>query len=304
MVPFGKQPGQLGFKAFREGPASQPAALAVGQDGSLWIDDRWKRRVAHYSPSGRYLAEAGPLEEGRGWDLAVQGGRIFVLVEQETGVIGSVDGDAVVQNQVKYRGEPLFTFQIIPTVLGLVAEAGQVPGSHPGDLGSFLLLDLPRTEAKALLPGLPLGRGDLYLDASVSSQPAHPDGDQDFDLSFTSKEIGQTQPLEVELIAHDRGRARSLPAEVGLTEPLPIGDDVLFLVKVAPTRPDDADRFGGGRWLLRVGRSPLLWERLPYPKIGDELQHRHLALGPDGSIYLMVAEKGGELILRRPAPKP
>jgi len=304
LVPFGKHPGQLGFKAFHEGPASQPSALAVAQDGSLWIDDRWKRRVAHYSPAGRYLAEAGPVEAGRGWDLAVQGDGVFVLVEQETGVIGTVHGHAVMQNQVTYLGEPLFTFQIIPTVLGLVAEAGQVPGTHPGDLGSFLLVDLPRTEAKALLRGIPLGRGEVYLDVSVSSQPAHPDGDQDFDLSFTSKEIAQTQPLEVELIVHDHGRVRSLPAEVGLTEPLPMGDDILFLVKVAPTRPDAADRFGGGRWLLRVGRSPLLWERLPYPNIADELQHRHLALGPDGTIYLMVAEKGGELILRRPAAKP
>jgi hypothetical protein len=82
-----------------------------------------------------------------------------------------------------------------------------------------------------------------------------------------------------------------------------VGDDVLFLVKVAPTRPGDADRFGGGRWLLRVGTSPLLWERLPYPETLDELQHRHLAVGPDGSIYLMVVGKGGELILRRPAPE-
>src|SRR5438876_5655898 len=98
LVPFGKHPGQLGFKAFHEGPASQPSALAVAQDGSLWIDDRWKRRVAHYSPAGRYLAEAGPVEAGRGWDLAVQGDGVFVLVEQETGVIGTVHGHAVMQN--------------------------------------------------------------------------------------------------------------------------------------------------------------------------------------------------------------
>ena len=298
-IPFGEERGRLGFKTFHEGPASLPAAFAVAADGSFWVDDRWKRRVVHYSPSGDYLGEAGPLQSA-GWDLAVQGGVVFVLVAQQTGTIGTVRDGAVLHTRVTYRGDPLFTFQIIPTVIGLVAEAGEVVRRRPGDLGSFVFLDLPNPEAKAILPGLPLGRGDVYLDASLSSEPVHTDGDQDFDLSFTSKEIAQTQPLRVELIVHDRGKERSIPAEVGLTEPLPAGDDALFLVKVAPTRPEDAERFGGGRWLLRVGASPLLWERLPYPETPDELQHRHFALGPGGTIHLMVAEKGGELLLRRP----
>jgi hypothetical protein len=299
-IPFGEERGQLGFKKFHEGPASLPAAFAVAPGESFWIDDRWKRRVVHYSASGDYLGEAGPLQSA-GWDLAVQDGAVFVLVAQESGTIGTVRGGAVLHTRVTYQGNPLFTFQVIPTGRGLVAEAGEVPGTHPGDLGSFVLLDLPKPEAKAVLPGLPLGKGDVYFDASLSPEPVHPDGDQDFELSFTTNEIAQTQPLQVELIVHDSGQERSLPAEVGLAEPLPVGDDVLFLVKVAPTRPADAERFGGGRWLLRVGTSPLLWERLPYPGTSDELQHRHLAIGPDGTIYLMVAEEGGELILRRPA---
>ena len=299
-LPFGDRTEQLSIKTFREGPSSLPAAFAVDADRSFWIDDRWKRRVVHYSASGDYLGEAGPLQSA-GWDLAVQGGVVFVLVAQEAGSIGAVRDGAVLHTRVTYRGDSLFTFQIIPTVLGLVAEAGEVRGRRPGDLGSFVLLDLPRPEAKGVLPGLPLGKGDVYFDASLSSEPVHADGDQDFDLFFTSNEVAQTQPLQVDLIVHAGGTERSIPAEVGLTEPLPVGDDVLFLVKVAPTRPDDAERFGGGRWLLRVGASPLLWERLPYPETSDELQHRHLALGADGTIYLMVAEKGGELILRRPA---
>ncbi len=299
-VPFGDRREQLSIKTFREGPSSLPAAFAVAPDESFWIDDRWKRRVVHYSASGDYLGEAGPLQSA-GWDLAVQDGVVFVLVAQESGTIGTVREGAVLQTRVTYQGDPLFTFQVIPTVRGLVAEAGEVPGTHPGDLGSFVLLDLPNSEAKLVLPGLPLGKGDAYFDARLSPDPVHVHGDQDFDLSFTAKEIAQTQPVQVELIVRAGGKERSIPAEVGLTEPLPVGDDVLFLVKVAPTRPDDAERFGGGRWLLRFGTSPLLWERLPYPETSDELQHRHLAIGPDGTIYLMVAEEGGELILGRPA---
>ena len=73
-----------------------------------------------------------------------------------------------------------------------------------------------------------------------------------------------------------------------------------MFVMLTPSRPTDARRYGGGRWLLRLGRSPVLWERLPDPGIADEPQRRHISLGPDGSIYLMVAEKQGVVILRRP----
>jgi len=299
LLPFGGEEAGLGFRRFREGPDSLPSAFVVDADGSFWVDDRWKRRVAHYSASGEYLGQAGPLQSA-GWDLAVHDGTVFVLVEQMTGLFGRVQDGVVLHTGLTYRGQPLFAFQLVTTPLGLVAQAGQIPGSSPGDLGSFVLLELPRPQATRVLPGLPIGRGDRFLDVTPTNPPVHPDGDQDFDLTFSSAEIAQIQPVQIELDAADGGRSRSVPAEVGLTEPLVMGEDVLFLVKVAPTRPADAERYGGGRWLLRVGPSALLWERLPYPASLDELQHRHLALGPDGSIYLMVVQRGGELILRRP----
>ena len=301
-LPFGDDRAELGFKTFHEGPSSLPSALAVAPDGSFWIDDRWKRRVVHYSAAGAFLGDAGPLA-GPGWDLAFQDGVLFVLVDQMDGVVGKVQDGSVAHVGVTYRGDPLFAFQMIPTSRGLVAEAGLIPGARQSDLGSFVLLDLPRPEAVAVLPGLPVGESGVSFDVWPSPEAAEQLGDQDYDLHFTSAETSQKQPVHFGLIAHDHGKRRSIPAEVGLTEPIVVGDDVLFLVKVAPTRPGDADRFGGGRWLLRVGTSPLLWERLPYPETLDELQHRHLAVGPDGSIYLMVVGKGGELILRRPAPE-
>ena len=67
-----------------------------------------------------------------------------------------------------------------------------------------------------------------------------------------------------------------------------------------PARAKDAQRYGGGRWLLRVGQSPLLWERITTPPTDDSPQHRHIAVGPDGAIYLMVEQRGGVEILRRP----
>ena len=302
-IPFGDRREALGYQAFPDTVSSQPSAFAVAPDGSFWIDDRWKKRMAHYSASGQFLGAATGLDP-RGWDVAIVGGQVFVLVEQATGTLGTVSGGEVDTVDVSFEGSPLFMFHLIPTVRGLVAQAGLVPGAHPGEFQSFVALNPASAAAKEVLPGLPLGKGDAYFDAAVSSTPAHPEGEQDFDLIFTSPEIAQTQPLQFELIAHDGASGRRVPAIVGLLEPLASGDDVLMYVQVAPTRPDEADRYGGGRWLLRVGRSPLLWERLPGPDMTDELHHRHLAIGPDGAIYLMVTKEDGMLILRRPSSAP
>jgi hypothetical protein len=298
LIPFGIQPDQLGFKNFPTGPASQPSAFAVAPDGSFWIDDRWKRRVAHYSPSGAFLGAAGKLQHP-GWDLAMVGDELFVLVEQSTGTVGTVEGNAVSQVEMANGEDPLFIVQLVPTARGLVAQATGVAGKQPGEVGTFLTLAPSSSTGVEVLPGLPLGRGDMYFDVALSQQPAHPEGNQDFDLTFASPEVAQTQPIQFDLIVHDGKRQRPIPAVVGLLEPLPTGDDVVLYVQVAPTRPGDADRFGDSRWLLRVGRSPLLWERLPDPDMTDELQHRHLAIGPDGAIYLMVAREDGMQILRR-----
>jgi hypothetical protein len=301
VIPFGERPDELGYRTFREGPAGQPSAFAVGPDGSFWIDDRWKNRVAHYSSTGRYLGQATGLDP-RGWDLAIVDGTVFVLVEQATGTIGTVQDGTVHAIDVTDRGHSLFVFQLIPTVLGLVAEAAVVPGAQAGELGTFVQLQPDSPTAGPILPGLPLEPGDVFFDARPSEDPTHRRGDQDFDLVFASPEVTHVQPIGIELIVHDPGRERSVPAVVGLGEPLPVGRDVLLFVQIAPTRPDDGDRYGDGRWLLRIGRSALLWERLPDPDMTDELHHRHLGVGPDGSIYLMVTTRKGMSILRRSGP--
>jgi hypothetical protein len=252
-----------------------------------------KQRVAHYDLSGRYLGSVEGVEDA-GWDVALVDQHLYVLDDQASGRIG-VDpvGGRFRFSNVTLDRERVSILQIFSSPLGLMGQAD----SDEGELGRFLQIAMPGSAEARLLPGLPYGRGDAFFQArwSESSQ-----GDQDFDLLF----LAPVRPLRVDLIAHEHGKAISVPAEVALTEPLPVGHDVLFLVKIAPTRPDDAERYGGGRWLLRVGSSPLLWERLPYPETLDELQHRHLAVGPDGGIYLMLVGRGGEHILRRPSTGP
>ena len=51
---------------------------------------------------------------------------------------------------------------------------------------------------------------------------------------------------------------------------------------------------GGNRYA-----SAMLWERLPQAGVDDSEQFRHLAVGPDGHLYLMVLTSSGAEILRR-----
>jgi hypothetical protein len=297
-IPFGRDRSQLGYQTFPDTVASQPSAFVAASDGSFWIDDRWKTRVAHYSLSGRFLGSVRGLERP-GWDLAMVGDQLFVLVEQESGTVGTVRDNRVQAAGMTHAGQPLFLVQLVPTVRGLVGQAALVSGTEAGVFGSFVALDPSGAREAYVLPGLPLGSGDTYADARLSEGSPGSRGDQDFDIIFTSPQVAQTQPIRIDLIAHDDGGERSIPAQVGLREPLAVGEDVLVYVDIAPTRPRDADRFGGGHWLLRLGRSPLLWERVPGPRISSELQHRHFAVGPNGEIYLMVAGPSGVTFYRR-----
>ncbi|MGZ4131464.1 MAG: hypothetical protein ACXVWF_00320, partial [Actinomycetota bacterium] len=58
----------------------------------------------------------------------------------------------------------------------------------------------------------------------------------------------------------------------------------------------------GGAWYLEFASDGTVraFERLPEPGVGDSWQLRHLTVGPDGAVYLMVAGPRGETIYRRP----
>lgn len=309
-VPFGRRSAELGFKLFHESVNSQPSSFAVAADGSFWIADRWKERLAHYSSTGMFLgAVKVPRppprvsiggQRGRIRDVVFAGHRLYALFDPTGGPVLRIKSDGAVEYlRPQLQGRNLWVAEVFPSVgplnmlvAGLVdPERGFVEDGPTG----FFQWDPPGPPER--IQGLANGKGSW-----VQLQPNHsPSGtDQDFELKYLAP--GQTfvQPFHVTVRTEGRSSWRSLPAEVGPGNMLPSGDDVLMYVMLTPSRPRDATRYGGGRWLLRLGRSPVLWERLPDPGIPDEPQSRHLAQGPDGSIYLMVAEKGGMLILRRP----
>jgi hypothetical protein len=306
-VPFGRRTDRLGFKFFHESVNSQPSSLAVASDGSFWIADRWKDRLAHYSPSGKFLGavrlQRPPPDVSIGGartrvrDIAFSGDRMYVLLDPTGGPIARVGSDGSVEFlRPRLQGRPLWVAEIFPSIGPLTILVGGY--AHPeqgsvedGPIGFF------RWEPPGLpqrIAGLP-GRGGSFVRLDRA-----PNTDQDFELRHLAPGETFVQPFHVDVRTGSQVRGRSLQAVVGPGNLLATADDVIMYVMLSPSRPRDASRYGGGRWLLRLGRSPVLWERLPDPGIPDEPQSRHLALGPDESLYLMVAQKGGMLILRRP----
>jgi hypothetical protein len=309
-VPFGKRPSQLGFKTFRESLNSQPSSFAVDSDGSFWIVDRWKDRIAHYSVAGRFLGavavpeppagvSVGPGHE-RMRDAVFAGGRMFALIEPTGGPVVEVDPNGSVRYlRPKLKDRYLSVAEILPSAGPLVMLVGGFVNPENGfvDDGPLGYFQWDLAGPPQPIPGVPSDRGTWIQLQSFASAGG---GDQDFELRFLRTAGAIVQPFYVEVRTRSGAGGRSLVAEVGPGNLIPAGEDLVMYVMLSPSRPADASRYGGGRWLLRLGRSPVLWERLPDPGIPDEPQSRHLALGPDGTIYLMVAEKRGMAVFRRP----
>jgi len=299
-IPFSGRAQDLGRMTFPEGPNSQPTSFGVALDGSIWIDDRWKSRVAHYSPTGRYLGAIAGLRD-RGDDLVLVSDRVVVLTREVSLsgkgalMVWSGPGGMWTQATVNENGRPLRTGFFAPSPSEVIVELGgwDDDPSGAGPRG-FAQVDIPGSGQVHLLPGYPFGSGMYFRILPV------PGSDHEYRLQFSGPSGESVQPVGIRVQVGDPGATRIVPAIAGVGEETAIGDDVVMFVRVAPSRPADVDRYGGGWWLLRVGRSPVLWERLPGPGVGDDIQARHIAAGPDGGIYLMVARKSGMEILRRP----
>jgi len=62
-IPFGRGEARLGHEVppVHTDRPLMPPSFAVARDGSFWILDVVKRRIAHYAPGGSYLGEVGGL---------------------------------------------------------------------------------------------------------------------------------------------------------------------------------------------------------------------------------------------------
>jgi hypothetical protein len=295
-IPFGRSVEELGLLTDVRHTAVPllPRSFAIAPDGSIWILDVLKHRLAHYTSAGAYIGQIGGFKFDRfsphPRDVLFSNGRMYVLEDQ--GIVATLvtvgqDGSL---DRVKPsdQGKDIVLELLYPSDAGVAALFdgwADNPGAGPSGIAAF---DPPASTVARLLPGVPLQRGG-WISIEAPS-------DQDIDLTFTKPTATAVQPVHVKVVAG----TKELAAVAGPTIEGVEGDRVAILVQISPAKPDEAERHGGGSWVLGIGtRGPIVWEWLPTGDISNEEQARHLAVGPDGRLYLMVPTKEGERIYGR-----
>ncbi|HYT30656.1 MAG TPA: hypothetical protein VEN82_07745 [Actinomycetota bacterium] len=311
-IPFGHQASSLGVVLPPEHTSVPeiPVSFAVAPDGTLWVLDVVKERIAHFTSAGRYLGEVGGLSFDRfsphPRDIAFVGERLYLLQSdepiqaQERALVLPVDTSGGPPPALP--GQPVFDGSNPLLIQYLMAGVPDLEGRSFGyalaDAFSsgrhgWVGLDGTGPYATHPLDSIAVGSGRRMFLARV--------GDRDFRLLFVGPEGSAVQPIHFTLVT-GRGTAdRALPAAFGLEPDVVVRGGLAAFMMVSPTRPGDAGKYGGGRWFLEVkdDGSPIIFERLPDRGLSDESIGRNITVGADGSIYLMVAEEGGMNFYRR-----
>ncbi len=297
-IPFGPRRDELGyyFNRNRGSLPLLPRSFAVATDGSFWILDPVKKRIARFSRAGEFIEAVGGFKldrfSPRPKDMGVLGDHVYVVEEEfARATLTTIGPDRRRMPEALRDGShPLAVSLLLPSVGRLIARIGgyaDPPGTGPVGYG-----ELPLRGPLRLLPGVPVDEG-TWVDLRAPSN-------QDLEFASTRGVMHAVQPIRVSVLAGTP--SRKLPALVGPAIEATFPKAVGSYVRVAPARPSDAERYGGGAWYLRLGvdRTPLAWERIPEARVSDEEQVRHLAAGPDGRVYLMVPDREGERIYVRP----
>jgi hypothetical protein len=291
-IPLGDRDDQLGYKPARESPTICPSSFTFAPDDSIWIIDSAKQRLAHFSPDGDLLGEVHGLLGSGSRDLAFVGGRLFSIGVYHRGVVYEIEGHRISKTHVVRKGtETVYVSDFIPTPDGLFAHiGGYTEPVATGPIGVYRVR-LPGDGQIEEVPGVPLRSVEWFWLTTPE--------DRKIRLHYSTGERETVQPVRIRVIASKRFGRRSLIGPVGPGDLVVDGDDVYMHVKVAAAAPKGGGDELAGRFLLRVGESPMLFERLPEPTLEDHGQVRDIVLGPDGRLYLMQLDKDGVRIFRR-----
>ena len=283
-LPGGTAEDEIGIDPCSECEPLVPAALAVGKDGTFWIADSYKRRIAHFAKDGSFLG-AIPVEKGPA-DLTFAGDHLYALPEELGSVIavsksGGISGTITVNNE----GKPLHVYALIggqDHLLALIAGAQKILG------GYWALAEVdPITGQVTPAPGVQTP-GGTYMDLVplLGTRPLLHEIRWSDGAQVTSRlEVG------FQLLHGDTQLRTSVGDTYVRTS---TADGVATLVNMSSGQGLTA------RWYLEIpadGRRPI-FERFPDEGfMGDAL--RSLTVGPDGSVYWMRLLQDGLHVYRR-----
>jgi hypothetical protein len=284
-LPGGDGPDEIGIDPCFHCERVVPAALAVAPDGSYWVADSYKRRIAHFAVDGSFI-EAIPTGRGPA-DLAFVGDRLYVLFQESGRTIAPADSGEL--------GEPIGT-----TATGHPMHVLAFAGNQDQVLAWF-------TEAERTLGRFWAIGG---IDPATGEVTAAPGVQVSGEVAMDLVPLLETRPLSYEVRWSEDGRligrqeirfqlvrdSRRVRTTVGDT----------FIRTSTPTSISTLVSLANGQglpvgiWYLEIpadGTQPT-FERIPGDAfIADAI--RYIALGPDGAIYWMRLLEDGLHIHRR-----
>jgi len=292
-VPFGSDSDELKYVPAHEAPTIEPTSFALAADGSFWIMDPANHRLCHFSRKGMLLSQVLGFH-ALSRDVAVYGPDVLAMQQYQFGRLVRISPAGTLERyEFKSQGHSLYVSDIIPARDSLVVRSsGYTRPVGTGPKGFYeATLHAPVPDLREL-PGVPLQSRRWFQ--------WHDSGPQDLVLDFITPEGTTEQPIHIEIVDPPITGPQQLEGLVGAGGYV-VGDgNVALYVKMSVYLPDGSQV--GARYLLRMGSSPMLWERLPDPKgVDDDDQWRHLTLGSDGELYLMVTDRDGVRIYRRPS---
>jgi len=293
-LPAGDAEAQIGIQpCYHCGEQLLPSALAVDGDGSFWIADSYKARIAHFARDGSFI-EAFPAEIGLAVpdsgsaDLAFVGDRLYVLLEEGRSRVAPIEagglGKPIIVNN---DGQGLHVQAVIPgqdELTVMISGAERLLGGY----WAFATVD-PATGQVTPSPGVRDSVGS-YIDI----QPDFDAPPGTFEIRWSQEDRGliAVQELRFQLVRGGEERRVSV-GDMYVRTATHWG--VATLVSVG-----DGQGMPVGRWYLEIlPESPsITFERLPDEGfIGNA--RRYLTVGRDGRVYWMRLLDDGLHIYRR-----
>jgi hypothetical protein len=284
-IPAGDTRDQIGIqRCFHCEITGVPRSFVVDDDGSFWIQDAYKDRIAHFAADGSFLDSISVLEGEAMSGLAVADGDVYVLLDSRRGILAHIqEGELVERITVNDAGDPLEVAELIGGQSGLLGLIVDAPGL--GAYWAYATIDVPSGQITPA-PGV-LAAGGSYMDLGLGDEPQFREIRWSDGTALTA-----TRKLQFQLVKEGND-VRTTAGEVFVETATSGG--VAMVVGLG-----DPQGLPVGVWYLEIpedGSKPI-FERIPDD--GENLRpFRRLVLGPDGAVYRMLTRDDGVHILRR-----